>query len=91
MSLKCVLALFAVPRFAVKGVEISKEAVVTSEQRCITVIVGYVPNKTVPRSHKHILRSLVHQCEVVRKEVVSQQIVHIKVLTDFVLELVASE
>ena len=91
MPLEGVLRRFRVVGIPVRRVAVHQEAVVALAKLRVTVVVRDVPFQPVPRAQHHVLRTLVNREEVVRKEVVGQQVVTVEIAVDLRLELVAGE
>ena len=91
VPLEGVLRRFRVVGIPVRRVAVHQEAVVALAKLRVTVVVRDVPHQPVPRAQHHVLRTLVDGEEVVREEVVGQQVVTVEIAVDLRLELVAGE
>ena len=90
-ALEGVFPRLRVPRVTVDRVVVGKETVVPLGKLGVTVVIVGVPDQPVPGTQEDVLRALVNAREVVGVHVVGQQVVHVKILPDFLPELVANE
>ena len=90
-ALEGVFPGFRVPRVTVERVVVGKETVVSLTELRVAVVVGGVPDQAVPGTQEDVLRTLVHAREIVRVDVIGQQVLHVKILPDLRLELFAHE